>query len=861
MIPNPFTALIGAASDSQEATEYVVDEAGNRHLEDVFLFTLNKEARDDGQQLVFMEDMASGLPTQMFNFELLGHAVFERLLMTHPKNFLIPNHSSDARTAAVAESKALIYLFRCYGRNETYRNKMPVELYQRIQEIIIQNVITALKQPDLYDGQDLSAQLLEILQSDETNWDYQGRFLSASVKEADDLPCLEPVFRPLFSVICNRIEGATLGTLEKWILPVLMLFVADKTNANLAKLLLNSITPKTTTGTGFSNTILGQLLSLSILPRTDQMPLQYFESPGDTKSNMRTTLWDLTSHHLDNLHGLIKGFLLMGGDIRTGILTWLAQCVNANTKRGQIWTADLGGVDVCSDAFMINLIGVLLRLSQPLVRPQLKVLLVDPTYVNVATAEARAEKQVHMLDLDKETCLLPTEEDEDRLTAPKYNFITEIFFLTHKALDLGMRVVVEKLIQINRSLVEQQRMYQEILDSTRFEGFPQEIRKNYQKFACYLYAILSIVNDGAMVNFYEATAVWLCQCVAGPEKGFAPTSLKEFQLPVTETNAQLLKAVPEFIFENIVGFLSFAKHFNMEPVEIKEQAQSAIFTMILMFMGSAERVRNPHLRARLAEALECLLPTTDNAQATYRQFTDSLFRFHPDRTEIVPNLLRVFVGIEMTGQSVQFEQKFNYRRPMYAIMEYLWQIEEQRQCFREMAQEAERSVEAVEPPVFLRFTNLLINDAIFLLDESLSNLQQIRTLQEAEDSGAWNDISASERQQNRANLRHLGMMARFDNILGRDTINMLVLLTSEISGIFTHSSMVDRVAAMLNYFLLNLVGPKKDSLKVIIQLDVDCVCRCYNSCLSDYYYRCETKRSLTLIRLRRSSKSARSMSI
>lgn len=33
----------------------------------------------------------------------------------------------------------------------------------------------------------------------------------------------------------------------------------------------------------------------------------------------------------------------------------------------------------------------------------------------------------------------------------------------------------------------------------------------------------------------------------------------------------------------------------------------------------------------------------------------------------------------MTGQSVEFEQKFNYRRPMYIVLDYLWEIEEYQQ--------------------------------------------------------------------------------------------------------------------------------------------------------------------------------------
>lgn len=64
------------------------------------------------------------------------------------------------------------------------------------------------------------------------------------------------------------------------------------------------------------------------------------------------------------------------------------------------------------------------------------------------------------------------------------------------------------------------------------------------------------------------------------------------------------------------------------------------------------------------------------------------------------------------------------------------------------------------------------------------------------------------------------MIARFDNILGRKTIYTLKMLTTEIKSIFCHPTMVDRIASMLNYLLLQLVGPNKKNLKVtnIIEL-------------------------------------------
>jgi len=38
---------------------------------------------------------------------------------------------------------------------------------------------------------------------------------------------------------------------------------------------------------------------------------------------------------------------------------------------------------------------------------------------------------------------------------------------------------------------------------------------------------------------------------------------------------------------------------------------------------------------------------------------------------------------------------------------------------QKLAVEAEVNIENTDPPLFLRFINLLVNDAIFLLDEAL----------------------------------------------------------------------------------------------------------------------------------------------
>ena len=57
------------------------------------------------------------------------------------------------------------------------------------------------------------------------------------------------------------------------------------------------------------------------------------------------------------------------------------------------------------------------------------------------------------------------------------------------------------------------------------------------------------------------------------------------------------------------------------------------------------------------------------------------------------------------------------------------QIPCHRAALRGLSAAAVANMESPQPPLFLRFVNLLINDAIFLLDEGLGFMQQIREAQ------------------------------------------------------------------------------------------------------------------------------------
>lgn len=171
------------------------------------------------------------------------------------------------------------------------------------------------------------------------------------------------------------------------------------------------------------------------------------------------------------------------------------------------------------------------------------------------------------------------------------------------------------------------------------------------------------------------------------------------------------------------------------------------------------------------------------------------------------------MDIEFTGDPHQFEQKFNYRRPMYPILRYMWGTDNYRESIKDLADYASKNLEAMNPPLFLRFLNLLMNDAIFLLDEAIQYLSKIKIQQIEKDRGEWDGLAPEARREKEAGLQMFGQLARFHNIMSNETIGTLAFLTSEIKSLFVHPFLAERIISMLNYFLQHLVGPKMGALK------------------------------------------------
>ena len=116
---------------------------------------------------------------------------------------------------------------------------------------------------------------------------------------------------------------------------------------------------------------------------------------------------------------------------------------------------------------------------------------------------------------------------------------------------------------------------------------------------------------------------------------------------------------------------------------------------------------------------------------------------------------------------------------------------------------------------FVRFINLMINDVTYLMDESLSELTQIHNIQtEMRDQDAWAARPAQHRREREGQLRGLERHASSYTTLGKSTVGLLRDFTAETKAPFMMPEIVDKLAAMLDYNLEALVGPKCGELRV-----------------------------------------------
>lgn len=559
--------------------------------------------------------------------------------------------------------------------------------------------------------------------------------------------------------------------------------------------------------------------------------------PADLLSSF-TTIKTVMNNLYDGLAEVLMS-LLKNTAIRENVLGYLAAVINKNSSRAHLQVDPLS---CASSGMFVNLSAVMLRLCEPFLDANLtKRDKIDPQYVFSSTRlELRELTALHAsseevsewinqnnpgkVDVSKEGS-----DGQNRLLASqgatssgndsggpsilhynkpissssekaKYPFICECFFMTARVLNLGLLKAFsdfKHLVQDISRCEDNLSTMKTMLEQAPSPQLQQEISRLEKELELYSQEKLcyeaQILRDGGLLqralSFYRLMVVWLVGLVGG------------FKMPLPSPCPMEFASMPEHFVEDAMELLIFASRI---PRALDGVLLDDFMNFIIMFMASPEYIRNPYLRAKMVEVLNCWMPRRSGSTAT-----STLFEGHQLSLEyLVRNLLKLYVDIEFTGSHTQFYDKFNIRHNIAELLEYLWQVPSHRNAWRQIAKEEEKGV-------YLNFLNFLINDSIYLLDESLNKILEIKELEaEMSNTAEWERRPAQERQERTRLFHSQENIIRIDMKLANEDVSLLAFTSEQITVPFLLPEMVDRVASMLNYFLLQLVGPQRKSLSL-----------------------------------------------
>lgn len=654
-------------------------------------------------------------------------------------------------------------------------------------------------------------------------------FLEELFKEGD-FDSLDPIFKGLFEDLRgNVLKVSVLGNFQQPLRALLFLVSFNVGAKSLVSHMWWIPTGAYVNGRVIEMTsILGPFFHVSALPDNTifksepDVGQQCFSDATNRRQADLLSSFTTIKTLMNNLYGGLAELLLAllkNSDTRESVIQYLAEVINRNATRAHIQVDPLS---CASSGMFVNLSAVMLRLSEPFLDANLsKKDKIDPNYVfhnnrlnmrGLTALHASEEEITEWLNIPGKTDVsAKSNVEENRMLLSqeasssgnsgekvKYSFICECFFMTARALNLGLlksfsdfKHLVqdisryEDMLSKFKALQKQTPSPQLQLDIDRLE---KEIELYSQEKLCYEAQIL---RDGALIqqalSFYRLMLVWLVNLVGG------------FKMPLPSTCPKEFAVMPEHFVEDAMELLIFASRI---PKALDGVVLDDFMNFIIMFMASPTYIRNPYLRAKMVEVLNCWMPRGSGSSATA-----SLFEGHQLSLEyLVRNLLKLYVDIEFTGSHTQFFDKFNIRHNIAELLEYLWQVPSHQNIWRKIAKEEEKGV-------YLKFLNFLINDSIYLLDESLNTILELKGL-EAEMSNIteWERRPAQERQERTRLFHSQENTIRIDMKLANEDVSMLTFTSEQITVPFLLPEMVDRVANMLNYFLLQLAGPQRKSL-------------------------------------------------
>ncbi|KAI0300378.1 ubiquitin elongating factor core-domain-containing protein [Russula brevipes] len=560
-----------------------------------------------------------------------------------------------------------------------------------------------------------------------------------------------------------------------------------------------------------TRSLMGPLLRLNVFSREWPYITKVYFSNVETRpamdvessrSSLRGTLKSLQS----TLFQIFNSIVRASPESREAVLAYFSRVISLNLKRTGL---QVDPATVATDSFMTNVHLVLLRFAEPFI---------DAQYTKIDRIDPHYYAHSSRIDVKEETRINATSEEATqwenahRLApgAPPPNFISDIFYLALATGHYGLQKTIQTFDDLSKESDEVRRHLDNITADNTWIGTPlqarveaaiKQMKDEIDKIQAAQMAGLTQLYDPEFLfrgnTFTSFVTTWVIR-FADPRKTH-PKPVVE--LPLPKEVPLDFRVLPEYVLEDIIDYLFFAVRHGPSSLELTGKEEVLIFT--LTFMLSTWWIKNPFLKNKIIDILYCSCFTFRGQSS----LLGTLLNSHPVALKyLMPALTHFYIEVEQTGASSQFYDKFNARRSIAFVLKAVWGNLTHREALKQETKNIDK---------FVRFVNLMINDVTYLMDESLSELAQIYNIQqEMANREAWGALPLQQRREREGTLHSLERQATSYTQLGNSTVDMLKLFTAETKEPFMMPEIVHKLAAMLDYNLDALVGPRCNELRV-----------------------------------------------
>jgi ubiquitin conjugation factor E4 B len=568
-----------------------------------------------------------------------------------------------------------------------------------------------------------------------------------------------------------------------------------------------SIKPDELHGRALSETCLfGSLLRLSVLVEDDpKLVEKYFgnmenELIPETLSLLSKQIQPMIGSYRKELNNITKLFIY-NKQSREAVLDFFKFSIVSNLKRSNIQANDM---IVSGDGFILNVLVLLQELSLPI----------------------RKEKVDLMYPFNEQKFPLPIKTDEARINTTKEtftewiktidlnsmenpNFNTQIFFLTYYAHHLSIISIITKYSRRIRVIKELNKNIEEV-KKTEHQWKATPAAERYKKLLIKLQTkVKRLITSKCCTDIVLFDQSIIQECLKFYSLAINVLArylniddLKNIQSLVINNVEMKWNGLPEFFIEDIGELLLFFLQYS--PIALKDPVVEDLSRFVLILICSnTNLIKNPYL---IAKMIEIVFQSCPMIQPQANFFHNFLIDFADSENAFVTALMKFYADVERTGASSEFYDKFQIRYHISIIFKTIWVYPKYQAAF---------VIESKTGKQFIRFVNMIINDATFLLDESLESLKRIHEIQILmENKSEWEKLGQELRGQKESQLAQDERQCRSYLTLALETVEMFCYLTKHVQEPFLKTELIERLAAMLNFNLLQLCGHRCVDLKV-----------------------------------------------